>query len=78
MAEALRQYWYLGIALIAAVILTLWVIKKAAQASSRAHAEREAQMKSSNTNRACSKSSPSSAKRSSAMPTASALSTAWR
>ena len=45
MAEALRQYWYLGIALIAAVILTLWVIKKAAQASSRAHAEREAQMK---------------------------------
>ena len=42
MAEALRQYWYLGIALIAAVILTLWVIKKAAQASSRAHAEREA------------------------------------
>ena len=45
MADALRQYWYLGIALIAAVILTLWVIKKAAQASSRAHAEREAQMK---------------------------------
>ena len=45
MAEALRQYWYLGIALIATVILTLWVIKKAAQASSRAHAEREAQMK---------------------------------
>lgn len=28
MAEALRQYWYLGIALIATVILTLWVIKK--------------------------------------------------
>lgn len=45
MADALRQYWYLGIALIAAVILTLWVIKKAAQASSRTHAEREAQMK---------------------------------
>lgn len=29
MADALRQYWYLGIALIVAVILTLWVIKKA-------------------------------------------------
>lgn len=45
MADALRQYWYLALALVAAVILTLWVIKKAAQASSKAHAEREAQMK---------------------------------
>ena len=78
MADALRQYWYLGIALIATVILTLWVIKKAAQASSRAHAEREAQMKKLEYESGVLKNSPSSAKRSSAMPTASALSTAWR
>ena len=42
---ALRQYWYLALLLVAAIIVTLWVMTKAAQASRRTHAAREAQMK---------------------------------
>lgn len=42
---ALRQYWYLALMLVAAIIVTLWVMTKAAQASRRTHAAREAQMK---------------------------------
>lgn len=45
MAEALKQYWYLAVALVAVAIFTVWVVKKAAEAASRTRAEREAQMK---------------------------------
>lgn len=45
MAEALKQYWYLAVALVAVAIFTVWVVKKAAEAASRTRAEHEAQMK---------------------------------
>lgn len=45
MAEALKQYWYLAVALVAVAIFTVWVVKKAAEAAGRTRAEREAQMK---------------------------------
>lgn len=45
MAEALKQYWYLAVALVAVTIFTVWVVKKAAEAAGRTRAEREAQMK---------------------------------
>lgn len=44
MAEAFEQYWYLILALVLLVILTLWVIKKAALASQKYHGERQRQM----------------------------------
>ncbi len=44
MAEAFKQYWYLILALVLLVILTLWVIKKAALASQKYHGERQRQM----------------------------------
>lgn len=44
MAEAFKQYWYLILALVVLVILTLWVINKAAQASQKYHGERQKQM----------------------------------
>ena len=45
MAEALKQYWYLAVALVAVAIFTVWVVKKAAEAAGRTRAEREAHMK---------------------------------
>lgn len=44
MVEAFKQYWYLILALILLVILTLWVIKKAALASQKYHGERQKEM----------------------------------
>ncbi len=44
MAEAFKQYWYLILALVVLVVLTLWVINKAAQASQKYHGERQKQM----------------------------------
>lgn len=44
MIEAFKQYWYLILALALLVVLTVWVIGKASQASQRYHGERQRQM----------------------------------
>ncbi len=45
MLEAFKEYWYLTLVLVAAIILTCWVISKAWKASAENHRIREEQIK---------------------------------